>query len=56
MIARFQSGVDDVQPPARNLSPEQLAHLQSWIGNHEQLRDELALSPVRALSGNAGPR
>jgi 3-methylfumaryl-CoA hydratase len=50
MFSCFQSGVDDVQPPARNLNPEQLTHLQSWIGNHEQLRDELALSPVRALS------
>ncbi len=35
---------------ARALDPATLAHLQSWVGKTESLNDDIAASPVRALS------
>jgi len=39
----------------RTLDTGTLAHLQSWEGNTETLRDDITTAPVRALQANPGP-
>ncbi len=34
----------------RTLSPDELTHLQGWIGRSETLEDDLTIAPVRAMS------
>ena len=39
-----------MESDASALTPETLAHLQTWIGNTEALNDDITRAPVRAMS------